>query len=72
MTHELAALAGVKVEYSSKVVDVDVKEGTVTLADGRRITADLIVGADWPYSIARQAIAEEKEEFEIGPYCTYS
>ena len=72
MTDELAAFAGVKVEYSSEVVDVDVEEGTVTLADGRRITADLIVGADGPYSIARQAIVGEKEEFEIGPYCTYS
>ena len=72
MTHELVALAGIKVEYSSEVVSVDDESGTVTLADGRQITADLIVGADGPYSVARQAIVGEKEELEIGPYCTYS
>lgn len=72
MTRELLTLAGVKVECRTEVVDVDAEDGTVQLANGRRITADLIVGADGPHSIARQAIVGYKEEIEIGPFCTYS
>lgn len=72
MTRDLTTLAGVKIEFNSEVVSVDAEAGTVQLANGRTYSADLIVGADGPNSVAREAIVGEKEEPEIGPYCTYS
>ena len=72
MTRDLTTLAGVKIEFNSEVVNVDADAGTVQLANGRTYSADLIVGADGPNSVAREAIVGEKEELEIGPHCTYS
>lgn len=34
------------IRVSSRVVDIDPDEGTVTLADGETLKADLIIGAD--------------------------
>jgi 2-polyprenyl-6-methoxyphenol hydroxylase-like FAD-dependent oxidoreductase len=52
----------------SKVVDVDVKAGVVTLADGEKIQSDVVVGADGVHSKTRPRIpgAENVKTFGSG------
>ncbi|GAA6022639.1 hypothetical protein JCM8202_005029 [Rhodotorula sphaerocarpa] len=44
------------VRTSAKVVEVDSESGTVTLADGEKLHADVIIGADGIHSVARTAV----------------
>lgn len=72
MMYDLTTQAGVDVQFGSEAVDLDVDAPAVTLADGRRIAADFIVGADGPFGLTREKVVGHKEEPEIGPYATYS
>ena len=72
MMYDLTTLSGVEVEFGTEVVDMDVEEPSVTLADGRQIRADFIVGADGPFGLTRQRVVGYKEEPEYGPHSTYS
>ena len=72
MMYDLVEEAGIKVDFGSEVTDIDTEAPAVSLADGRCINADLIVGADGPLGITRQNVVGHKEELEIGPYATYS
>ncbi|KAJ9607730.1 hypothetical protein H2200_007808 [Cladophialophora chaetospira] len=53
---DAAVANGVKLEFAQKVVDVDVDAITITLADGRTLRADLIIGADGIHSRVRRSI----------------
>ncbi|KAH8889560.1 FAD/NAD(P)-binding domain-containing protein [Thozetella sp. PMI_491] len=45
---------------SSKVAEVDAENGAITLADGTKVEADIIIGADGIYSMTRKAIKDAK------------
>jgi salicylate hydroxylase len=49
---------GVKLEAGQKVVAVDVEKTAITLDDGRRISADLIIASDGVHSMLRGSIVE--------------
>lgn len=51
-----ATFLGVKITFNAKVVDADPDGGTLTLADGNPLQADLIVGADGIHSRVRRSI----------------
>jgi salicylate hydroxylase len=52
-----AAIAnGVKIQFGRKVVDVDVENVNIVLADGSTLKADLIIGADGIHSRVRRSI----------------
>lgn len=72
MMYDLVEKAGIKVEFGSEVTGIDVEAPAVSLADGRWINVDLIIGADGPLGVTRQNVVGHKEEPEIGPYATYS
>jgi salicylate hydroxylase len=54
--HSLAVEMGVQIKVGHHVVDYHESDPSVTLADGRKMTADLIVAADGVKSIARKHI----------------
>lgn len=74
MMLDLIILSGVEVEFGTEVVDMDVESEvpSVTLADGRQIRADFIVGADGPFGLTRQKVVGYKEDPVYGPHSTYS
>jgi salicylate hydroxylase len=43
---QVAEERGIKVEFSTTIENVDVETTTVVLPDGRKLDADLIIGAD--------------------------
>ncbi|CAI4214082.1 unnamed protein product [Parascedosporium putredinis] len=47
---------------SSQVVDVDVETATITLADGTKVTGDVVLGADGVSSATRKAIVGESHK----------
>ncbi|CCC08069.1 hypothetical protein SMACR_01631 [Sordaria macrospora] len=49
-----------KLHISSKVTDVDTSQGFITLANGERVSADVIIGADGIYSVTRKYIKDAK------------
>lgn len=51
-----ATSLGVKIMFDAKVVEVDPDGGTLTLANGNTLQADLIVGADGIHSRVRRSI----------------
>lgn len=51
-----AELGNVEIRVSSRVVDCDIDVGDVILADGTRLSADLIIGADGIKSTIREAV----------------
>ena len=56
MLYNLARDAGAKFAFGSRVVDVDPKSPSVTLASGKKLFADLIVGADGHQSVLRSVL----------------
>lgn len=54
--HKLAVRVRVKVELSSRVVSYNVDDGSITLQNGKKATADLIVAADGVKSTARMQV----------------
>ncbi|KAK5178166.1 hypothetical protein LTR44_009472 [Exophiala sp. CCFEE 6388] len=54
---------GVRLETGVKVLDVDVDEGSISLENGSKATADLIVAADGVHSLVRPHIVDSKKYF---------
>lgn len=50
---------GGQIRFESKVVDVASVGTSITLNTGEKLTADVIVGADGPFSTVRKAITRE-------------
>ncbi|KAI0974292.1 hypothetical protein F4678DRAFT_486179 [Xylaria arbuscula] len=50
------------IRNASKVVDVDVDAGVVTLEDGTAVTADIVIGADGVYSRMRRFIHDKQQQ----------
>lgn len=50
---------GVSVEYGSEVVEAEPERARVTLADGRTVEGDVLVGADGRGSVVRRALWRE-------------
>jgi 2-polyprenyl-6-methoxyphenol hydroxylase-like FAD-dependent oxidoreductase len=63
--YDLAVSAGVTIAFNTEIVSVSVDQANrtprVVLADGTRLTADLIIGADGAQSVARMAVTGEVE-----------
>ena len=62
-TGEMAATTGTKsspvmLRLSAEVKSVDIEDGTLSLADGSEVKADLIVGADGLHSVTRQTLLD--------------
>ncbi len=66
MLHHLAISAGATVEFGVSVnaVNAGNPRPSVTLSSGRVLTADIIVGADGPTSIAREAVLGRGDDAE--------
>jgi len=47
-----------KLHTSSRVVDVDVKSGTVFLEDGRKVQGDIVIGSDGVHSVTRKKVVQ--------------
>lgn len=71
MVLDAAMAAGAQVEFGSEVLDVDESIPSVTLANGRTIMADLIVGADGVHSIVRTK-AFDDAPLKYGPFSNFS
>ncbi|KAI1299107.1 hypothetical protein F5Y03DRAFT_386370 [Xylaria venustula] len=50
------------IRNASKVVDVDVNAGVVTLEDGTTVNADVVIGADGVYSRMRRFVNGEQQQ----------
>ena len=50
--------------FNTQVVAVEPDSGTVTLANGEQLSADLIVAADGFYSFMRKYVVENEDEKE--------
>ncbi|EJD05380.1 FAD/NAD-binding domain-containing protein [Fomitiporia mediterranea MF3/22] len=72
MIYDITVASGVNVEYNGEVVDVDVDKPSVTLASGRKLRADIIVGADGATSIVREKLVGRKENHRPGPLNGYT
>ena len=64
--------SGVQIDFNCEAVDVDVKKGTVKLATGEVLKADVIVGADGATSIVRERMVGRKENSQAGPFTGYT
>lgn len=63
----LAARAeGVDMQFNAQVVDVDPQAGSVTLAGGRVVQADLVIGADGLHSVLRVGLNGHAKPFFTG------
>nr|GAT57011.1 predicted protein [Mycena chlorophos] len=60
MLLDLAKREGVEFRYNAPVQSVDCDAVSVTLESGERLDADLVVGADGPASLVRDAVVGEK------------
>jgi salicylate hydroxylase len=60
--HGIAKDLGAELNYSAKVVKVDMEKKTVTLEDGRVFKGDVIVGADGIDGISRPIFEAEAPE----------
>jgi salicylate hydroxylase len=70
--YDAAVEAGVHFSLGCHVESVDDNEATIMLRDGRRLQADLIVGADGIRSKIRKSILKDKDpEPEDSPNCAY-
>ncbi len=54
MLYDLAVQSGVEIHFSTRVFEVNSDSLSLTLENGDRIPADVIVGADGPKSIVRE------------------
>lgn len=66
---QAAQRAGANIRKASEVKTYLPEEGAVILADGTRVTGDLIIAADGVKSIARKAIGIDTEPHETGDSC---
>ena len=64
MLYRRAIDAGANVSFGSRVVSVDPESPSVTLASGKKIFGDLIIGADGDRSIVRKVFFDEYDEEE--------
>ena len=72
--HRLATQAGAQVDFGVTVQEVQPGDPRpqVILADGRTLTADIIIGADGPASIVRKTVLDvEDEEAEPSGYTAF-
>ena len=58
-------IGAIELHLASKVVDVDVDEGVITLEDGTKRRADLIVGADGLHSVLRDAVVNDHKQAKL-------
>lgn len=72
MIRGLVIRSGVKIDYNTAVLDVDVDEPSVLLEGGKKIQADLIVGADGTEGIVREKVVGSKDTQSIGSFHYYS
>ncbi|KII85366.1 hypothetical protein PLICRDRAFT_116157 [Plicaturopsis crispa FD-325 SS-3] len=63
---DMVSSTDIKLEFNSRVVDVDATAGAVTLADGTTHSADIIVGADGLHSTVRSAVLGRPSEILLG------
>ena len=71
MLLSLALESGVEIDFDCEVIDVDPTKPTVTLASGEEIGADIIIGADGGYSLVREALFGDQDEFKCGHLTCY-
>ena len=62
---------GIKVEFGSRVVDLDESGPSVTLADGREFHADIVIAADGAQSTIRPTVVGRQEKPGTGPFPLY-
>ena len=72
MLYELCINSGVEISNNSPVVDVDLARPSVLLQTGEWLAADIVIGADGPYSLVRERIVGRKEHHRAGPFTGYS
>ena len=64
MLYRRAIEAGATISFGSDVVLVDSSTPCITLANGKKIFGDIIIGADGGKSIVRKIFFEDKGEKE--------
>ena len=60
--YELARREGVTFHFNTRAVDVDCTSGSVILADGGQLSADIILGADGFYGLIRKCVVENEDD----------
>ena len=64
MLYNLAVRSGIAVEFGCRVVAVNTDGPSVTLADGRELHADLVIGAAGLRSSVRPTLFGNRKEVE--------
>lgn len=74
MLYDLALSAGAKVDFGVDVVSVTAGDPKpiVTLGTGQTITADIVIGADGPFSIVRRTAIDMETDLEPTGMVVYS
>lgn len=72
MILDITVASGAKIDFGVEVVDVDISEPSVRLADGRQLYADIVIGAEGIESIVRERLVGTQEEHKIGPFTGYT
>lgn len=68
--YKYAIDTGARVEFNSRVIEVRSEVPSVLLSNGKEIFGDIIVGADGPNSVVRQAITYDDIEDQEGTHST--
>lgn len=71
MLYRIAISAGARISFGCPVKSVDPDAPSVTLANGRKLYGDLIIGADGDKSVVRKALDGGDEEEDDDIYTTY-
>lgn len=69
--YKLAVSAGAHVKFGSRVASVDFETTTVSLDSGKKMKADLIIGADGHQSTVRAGLELAQKEGKDVNYTTY-
>lgn len=57
---------GAEIKLAAQVTEIEPEQGSVTLANGQRLTADLIIGADGLHAVSRKTVLGESAPFFTG------
>lgn len=60
--YDAVIAAGIEVRYAAEVTEISRTSPTVTLSTGETLSADVIVGADGEFGLARKVVAGDRAE----------
>ena len=71
MLYRIAKNAGARIRFGCPVASVDPEAPSATLANGKKVYGDIIIGADGDKSVVRKALDGGDDEEDDDIYTTY-